>query len=150
MKLSNIIEDFINDMLRQAEAGEIELRRKELADRFSCVPSQINYVISTRFSPEKGYLVESRRGGGGYIRISRVAYDSRGAKLMHVINSVGDAIGAGSAEAIVKNCFDYDLITEREAKIITSALSEKSLPLKQPEQDRIRARLLKNMLVCLA
>ncbi len=150
MKLSNIIEDFINDMLREAEAGEIELRRKELADRFSCVPSQINYVISTRFSPEKGYLVESRRGGGGYIRISRVSYDSRGAKLMHVINSVGDAIGAGSAEAIVKNCFDYDLITEREAKIITSALSEKSLPLKQPEQDRIRARLLKNMLVCLA
>ena len=132
MKLSNIIEDFINDMLREAEAGEIELRRKELADRFSCVPSQINYVISTRFSPEKGYLVESRRGGGGYIRISRVSYDSRGAKLMHVINSVGDAIGAGSAEAIVKNCFDYDLITEREAKIITSALSEKSLPLKQP------------------
>lgn len=150
MKLSNIIEDFINDMLREAEAGEIELRRKELADRFSCVPSQINYVISTRFSPEKGYLVESRRGGGGYIRISRVSYDSRGAKLMHVINSIGDAIGAGSAEAIVKNCFDYDLITEREAKIITSALSEKSLPLKQPEQDRIRARLLKNMLVCLA
>ena len=150
MKLSNIIEDFINDMLREAEAGEIELRRKELADKFSCVPSQINYVISTRFSPEKGYLVESRRGGGGYIRISRVSYDSRGAKLMHVINSVGDAIGAGSAEAIVKNCFDYDLITEREAKIITSALSEKSLPLKQPEQDRIRARLLKNMLVCLA
>ncbi len=150
MKLSNIIEDFINDMLREAEAGEIELRRKELADRFSCVPSQINYVISTRFSPEKGYLVESRRGGGGYIRISRVSYDSRGAKLMHVINSVGEAIGAGSAEAIVKNCFDYDLITEREAKIITSALSEKSLPLKQPEQDRIRARLLKNMLVCLA
>lgn len=150
MKLSNIIEDFINDMLREAEAGEIELRRKELADRFSCVPSQINYVISTRFSPEKGYLVESRRGGGGYIRISRVSYDSRGAKLMHVINSVGDAIGAGSAEAIVKNCFDYDLITEREAKIITSALSEKSLSLKQPEQDRIRARLLKNMLVCLA
>ena len=137
-------------MLREAEAGKIELRRKELADRFSCVPSQINYVISTRFSPEKGYLVESRRGGGGYIRISRVSYDSRGAKLMHVINSVGDAIGAGSAEAIVKNCFDYDLITEREAKIITSALSEKSLPLKQPEQDRIRARLLKNMLVCLA
>ena len=150
MKLSNIIEDFINDMLRQAEAGEIELRRKELADRFSCVPSQINYVISTRFSPERGYLVESRRGGGGYIRISRVAYDSSGAKLMHVINSIGGAISAGSAEAIVKNCYDYDLITEREAKIIISALTEKALPLKQPAQDQIRARILKNMLVSVA
>ncbi len=150
MKLSNIIEDFINDMLRQAEAGEIEVRRKELADRFSCVPSQINYVISTRFSPEKGYLVESRRGGGGYIRISRIAYDSSGAKLMHVINSIGDSIGAGSAEAIVKNCFDYGLITEREEKIITNAMTEKALPLKQPDQDRIRAKILKNMLVSIA
>ncbi len=150
MKLSNVIEDFINEMLKQAEAGEIELRRKELADRFSCVPSQINYVISTRFSPEKGYLVESRRGGGGYIRISRVAYDSSGAKLMHVINSVGNSIGAGSAEAIVKNCYDYGLISEREAKIILSVISEKALPLKQPEQDQVRARILKNALVSVA
>ena len=150
MKLSNIIEDFINDMLREAEQGEIEVKRKDLADKFSCVPSQINYVISTRFSPERGYLVESRRGGGGYIRITRVAYDDKGAKLMHVINSVGGSISAGSAAAIVKNCFDYDLISKREAKIIISALTEKALPLKQPEQDRVRAALLKNMLVSIA
>ena len=150
MKLSNIIEDFINEMLSEADNGGIELRRKELADRFSCVPSQINYVIATRFSPERGYLVESRRGGGGYIRITRVAYDSSGAKLMHVINSIGGSISAVSAEAIVKNCFEYDLITEREAKIIISALTEKALPLKQPVQDQVRARILKNMLVSVA
>ena len=65
MKLSNIIEDFINEMLREANGGEIELKRNALAEKFSCVPSQINYVITTRFSPERGYLVESRRGGGG-------------------------------------------------------------------------------------
>lgn len=81
MKLSNIIEDFINEMLREANGGEIELKRNALAEKFSCVPSQINYVITTRFSPERGYLVESRRGGGGYIRITPVACGDKSAKL---------------------------------------------------------------------
>ena len=79
MKLSNIIEDFINEMLREANGGEIELKRNALAEKFSCVPSQINYVITTRFSPERGYLVESRRGGGGYIRITPVACGDKSA-----------------------------------------------------------------------
>ena len=103
MKLSNIIEDFINDLLSQTVSGEVELKRNALADRFSCVPSQINYVIATRFSPERGYLVESRRGGGGYIRITRVAISDEGTKLMHVINSIGESISYVNAEAIINN-----------------------------------------------
>lgn len=150
MKLSNIIEDFINDMLSQAGSGEIELKRNALADRFSCVPSQINYVIATRFSPERGYLVESRRGGGGYIRITRVAISDEGTKLMHVINSIGESISYANAEAIINNCFDYDLINEREAKILLGAVSDKALGLKQPSLDLVRARILKNMLVSVA
>ncbi len=150
MKLSNIIEDFINDMLSQAGSGEIELKRNALADKFSCVPSQINYVISTRFSPERGYLVESRRGGGGYIKITRVTISDEGTKLMHVINSIGESISYSNAEAIINNCFDYDLIIEREAKIILSAVSDKALCLKQPVLDTVRARILKNMLVSIA
>lgn len=150
MKLSNVIEDFIMDMLSSTSNGEIELKRNALADKFSCVPSQINYVISTRFSPEHGYLVESRRGGGGYIRISKVSVTEEGAKLMHVINSIGDSISNMSAKAIIQNCFDYDLISKREATIIISAISEKSLALKQPLGNTIRARILKNMLVSIA
>ena len=84
MKLSNIIEEFIKEMLE--ESREIELQRNELANRFNCVPSQITYVISTRFSPERGYSVESRRGGGGYIRISRVRSGPR-ELIMHTVNA---------------------------------------------------------------
>lgn len=150
MKLSNLIEDFINEMLRESEVGEVELRRNALADKFSCVPSQINYVISTRFSPERGYVVESRRGGGGYIRISRVAISDGGVRLMHIINSIGDSISFSNAEAIINNCCDYDLIDQREAKIILSAVSDKALGLQKPALDLVRARILKNVLVTIA
>ena len=148
MKLSNLIEEFIKEMMSE-ENGAIELKRNELAGRFGCVPSQINYVISTRFSPERGYIVESRRGGGGYIKITRVA-PKEGNMMMHIVNAVGDYLPYRDAVAIIRNCYDYDLITENEAKLIIAAMTEKALPLKQPEQDYIRAILLKNMLVTLA
>lgn len=148
MGLSNLIESFIKEMMSE-EDGAIELKRNELANRFGCVPSQINYVISTRFSPERGYIVESRRGGGGYIKITQVT-PSPGNKLMHVVNMIGKYLSFSDAIAIIGNCADYDLISEKEAKLIIAALSEKSIPLKQPEQDFFRANILKNMLVTLA
>ena len=148
MKLSNLIEEFIKEMMTE-ENGAIELKRNELAGRFGCVPSQINYVISTRFSPERGYIVESRRGGGGYIKITRVV-PKEGNMMMHIVNAVGEYLPYRDALAIIRNCYDYDLITEKEAKLIIAAMTEKALPLKQPEQDYIRAILLKNMLVTLA
>ncbi|MEE1049703.1 MAG: CtsR family transcriptional regulator [Clostridia bacterium] len=148
MKLSNLIEEFIKEMMSE-ENGAIELKRNELASRFGCVPSQINYVISTRFSPERGYIVESRRGGGGYIKITRVA-PKAGNMMMHIVNAVGDYLPYRDAVAIIRNCYDYDLITENEAKLIIAGMTEKALPLKQPEQDYIRAILLKNMLITLA
>ena len=148
MGLSNLIEEFIKEMM-SGEDGAIELRRNELANHFGCVPSQINYVISTRFSPERGYIVESRRGGGGYIKITRVM-PSPGNRLMHIVNVIGKQLSFTDATAIIKNCVDYDLINEKEARLIIAALSEKSLPFKQPEQDIIRANIIKNMLVTLA
>lgn len=149
MKLSNLIEEFIKEMISEDNSGEVELKRNELADRFGCVPSQINYVISTRFSPERGYIVESRRGGGGYIRITRVV-PKGGNMMMHAVNSIGKYLSYTDSLALIRNCFDYDLITEKEAKLMMAAMSEKSIPLKQPEQDFVRAGLLKNMLVTLA
>jgi len=144
MKLSNIIEEFIKEML--AENREIELQRNELATRFNCVPSQINYVIATRFSPERGYSVESRRGGGGYIRITRTAPENENL-ILHIVGAVGDNISATSSNAIVKELYAAGLITQKEAKIIMAALSDSSLIIKRPERDIVRAKMLKNILV---
>lgn len=148
MKLTSLIEDFIKEMMAE-EDGKIELKRNELASRFGCVPSQINYVISTRFSPERGYIVESRRGGGGYIKIQRVM-PKPGNQMMHVVNAIGEYVSYSDAAAIVRNCYDYDLITEKEARIILAAITEKSMPIEQPQQDALRARMLKNILVAIA
>lgn len=148
MKLTSLIEDFIKEMMTE-EDGSIELKRNELANHFGCVPSQINYVISTRFSPERGYIVESRRGGGGYIKIRRVA-PKPGNPMMHTVNAIGDYVTYADAAAIVRNCYDYDLIGEKEARIIMAAISEKSIPLRRPEQDAVRAVMLKNILVAIA
>ena len=148
MKLTSLIEDFKKEMMSE-EDGTIELKRNELASRFGCVPSQINYVISTRFSPERGYIVESRRGGGGYIKIQRVM-PKPGNQMMHVVNAIGDYVSYSDAAAIVRNCYDYDLITEKEARIILAAITEKSMPIEQPQQDALRARMLKNILVAIA
>ena len=144
MKLSNIIEEFIKDML--AENREIELQRNELATRFNCVPSQINYVIATRFSPERGYSVESRRGGGGYIRITRTAPENE-SLILHIIGSIGNSITASSATAVIKELFAAGLVSQKEAKIIMAALSDSSLIIQRPERNRIRAKMLKNIVV---
>lgn len=145
MKLSNVIEAFIKEMMEKQD-GEIELQRNELANRFRCVPSQINYVISTRFSPERGYIVESRRGGGGYIRITQVV-PTHGNELMHTVNAIGPQISYDDARVLIQNCYDYDLLSQKEAKIMLAALSEKSIAVAQPTQDIIRAKILKNMLM---
>lgn len=144
MKLSNIIEEFIKEMLE--ESREVELQRNELANRFNCVPSQINYVISTRFSPERGYIVESRRGGGGYIKITRTVPGDEN-YIVHVLNIIGDYISASSGNAIVQDIYSSGLVSMREAKIIMAAISDNSLIIKQPEKDIVRAKMLKNILV---
>ena len=97
-----MIASFLQQSLEEAENGVLEVQRNDLAQRFNCVPSQINYVMSTRFSPERGYIVESRRGGNGYIRITRVRVD-RQTLMMHVINSLGAQVDLPSARAILSN-----------------------------------------------
>ena len=111
MGITDLIAAFINEELEQAD-GVLELQRSDLAQRFGCVPSQINYVMSTRFSPERGYIVESRRGGNGYIRISRVRMD-RQTLLMHVINSLGSELDYASARAILTNLAESGAVSVR-------------------------------------
>ena len=144
MKLSNIIEEFIKEMLEEEKV--VELQRNELATRFNCVPSQINYVISTRFSPERGYSVESRRGGGGYIRITK-AIPEDGDYIMQTVRRIGDFVSAANMQAIVQNFYANDLLTAREAKLIMVALSDNALMINPPQRDAVRARMLKNILI---
>lgn len=146
MKLSNLIENFIKEMM-EAENGAVELQRNELAGRFNCVPSQINYVISTRFSPERGYIVESRRGGGGYIKITRAACNNAEGYIRKIISLIGDYISQTDANAIIQNLYETDIISQREGKIIVAAVRDNAIPVNPPQRDYIRAKLLKNILV---
>ena len=108
MKISDSIENFIREMFE--ENTSIELRRNELAQYFNCVPSQINYVISTRFTTERGYVVESRRGGGGHIKITRLNL-GRNEQIMHIINSVGQSVDVMTVEAIVNTLYVGGIMT---------------------------------------
>lgn len=148
-RLSDIIESFIKEMIEDMD-GAVEIQRNELANRFNCVPSQINYVISTRFSTDKGYYVESRRGGGGYISIKRLSAGSVGEYLMHIITSIGDKLSQHTCEIFIQNFVDYEIISEQEAGLLKAATSDKALVAVSPElRDEIRMTILKNMLMSL-
>ena len=148
-RLSDLIEAFFKQMIDDTN-GVIEIQRNELANRFNCVPSQINYVIDTRFTTERGYFVESRRGGGGHIRIRRVNISNPGNYLMHIINSMGNSISQQSAEVFIRNFIDYNVVSEREGLILKAATSDKVLgQVNLPQRDILRASILKNMLVSL-
>ncbi len=144
--ISEQVARYIMEMLDSRD-GTAEIRRNELADQMGCVPSQINYVITSRFTPEKGYMVESRRGGGGYIRITRVRINGMSA-TMHVINSIGESIDGATARRLILDLADSGVLDEKEAELMLAAVSEnayKSLP--QNYGDEARAGVLKQMLI---
>lgn len=146
MGVSDLIASFIDEMLKE-ENGVAELQRAEIANRFNCVPSQINYVISTRFSPEHGYIVESRRGGGGYIRIQRVRVDPK-KLIMHMINAIGDRLDLNTAAALISNALQGGAITEESARMMLAAVSDASLrPVDRFAREYLRASILKQMLI---
>lgn len=146
MRMSDLVAQYIMQMLDE-QNGSAEIQRNELAGNLGCVPSQINYVITSRFTPEQGYIVESRRGGGGYIRISRVKMDS-GTAMMHIINSVGSSLDKATAEAMLNNMLQRNMIEMQSAKLIAAALSDRTLSqVEQDKRDTVRADLFKNMLL---
>ena len=152
MRLSDTIESFIKAMITQQEEPEVELKRKELAEYFNCAPSQINYVLATRFTLDNGYVIESRRGGGGYIRIVRVVRNSS-QKLLYLIHErVGDSISEMECARIVSQLEDEELITEAEAGLIRAAVSDSALSVPMPEavKNAVRARCFKAMLTSVA
>ena len=122
-RISDIIAQFINEMIEDEKNKEVIIQRNELADKFNCAPSQINYVLTTRFTTEKGYLIESRRGGGGYIIIKRVEYNNKEKQLDAINKSIGDSITYSSAVLLIEHLYDRNLITKREFEIIKMSIN---------------------------
>lgn len=147
MRMSDLITERIIKMLEESSDNVAEIQRNEFAALMGCVPSQINYVLSSRFTPEHGYIIDSRRGGGGYIKISRVKL-SRSSALMHIVNAIGNVIDSMSARIVVENCVQSGLVSVDTAKLLQSAISDsvmRTLPIEY--RDYMRAALLKQMLL---
>ena len=144
--LSNRIESFIKELMTDDEPIA-SIQRNELADYFKCAPSQINYVLTTRFSPERGYIVESRRGGGGYVKIIRVSRD-RSEKIRQLIDGIPDGgIGERLMRNMVACLIELGYADEAHARSIYSALCDKSLAIvDQADRDRLRGHLMKQIL----
>lgn len=141
MGMSDRIESFIIELLK-GESEYAEFGRNELAELFGCVPSQINYVISTRFNPEKGYTVESQRGGGGYIKIKRVSLE----RAEDAITLIGKSCNFREAKAVIKHLYEKGEISAQTAKVLTAAVSDNAITVQNPQRDMIRANILKNAL----
>ena len=147
MRLSDIIAAEINRMLDESADNTAEIQRNDFASQIGCVPSQINYVLSSRVTPEHGYIIESRRGGGGYIKIKRVVM-SHSSAVMHIINSVGDSVDAMTARIVVENCLQSGIINADTAELMCAALSNNVMRCVPPVlKDNIRAAILKEMLL---
>ena len=144
--ISDIIEGYLKEVIEVEGQGLIEIKRNELAKQFACAPSQINYVINTRFTTEHGYFVESKRGGGGYIRILRVTIHSKKNVLDEIEEQIGTAIAQTNAERIIYRLLDEDIINEREASLMKAAMDRTTLQLVLPVRDEVRARLMRAML----
>ena len=145
-RLSNRIEEYIISLLEK-EGGTVIIQRNVLAEYFSCAPSQINYVLTTRFTPYKGYFVESRRGGGGYIRILQVEVGGPDDLLSMLLEEVGEYITAHKASDNIVSLLELEKITQREAEIISLACSDRSLSNDQVDKNFLRANMLKNILL---
>ncbi len=145
MKLSDLIEEYIKDIIRDND--EVELKRSDLSRMFNCVPSQINYVISTRFIPEMGFYVESRRGGGGYIKIIKTDL-SKSEQVADIIDKIGSKLSQSVIDIYLKDFISYNILDEKTASLIKIAVSDKSLDkVNKLDRDNVRADIFKNLII---
>ncbi|CAM3894120.1 CtsR family transcriptional regulator [Alkalicoccus chagannorensis] len=144
--ISDVIEQYLKQIIEGNEKPLIEVKRSELADQFDCVPSQINYVIRTRFTEEKGYVVESKRGGGGYIRIIKVSLDHQRDLYEQLMDLVGISMTQPAAENMIQRLYEEEAVTDREAKLMKAVMDREVLAAPLPARDQFRARLMTAML----
>ncbi|HDX9589577.1 TPA: CtsR family transcriptional regulator [Bacillus pseudomycoides] len=144
--ISDIIEQYLKQVIDLSNNSAIEIKRSEIADKFDCVPSQINYVINTRFTLERGFVVESKRGGGGYIRIIKVKLHDDIDIIDQMLQMIQYSIAQSSAENIIRRLVEEGIVTTREAKLMFSVLDRSVLLTDLPLRDELRARMLRAML----
>ncbi|WP_418791384.1 CtsR family transcriptional regulator [Phosphitispora sp. TUW77] len=147
--ITDIIEEYIKAKIGLSNSGAIIFRRSELAEKFSCVPSQINYVLSTRFPLSRGYVVETRRGGGGFIRIIRVPLEESEELLDIVYEKIGTQISTDEAIGLIHYLFEENIISRREVYLMETVIEVAVPEQRDPEARRHRAVLLKSMLMVL-
>ena len=143
MGISDRIEAFISELFKNEQKNYIELGRNELAQIFNCVPSQINYVLNTRFNTNHGYIVESKRGGNGYLRIYRIDTSD---SVFEILTLLDEPLDFKSCAIIIKRLFSYGIISETSANLMLAAVSESSLPANIKIADTLRSQILKNMI----
>ena len=154
--LTTIIEEYIDRLLEENEEGEVSLRRKDLAEKFGCVPSQINYVLRSRFAPENGFLVESQRGGHGYIKIIQLTFSNCDEEVVHLADLVGNAITEQEVRKLLVNLQNREIVSPRERLIIEVTLRSQEengrtlFDLSPYRRDLMRAELLKKILTSLS
>ena len=144
-RISDIIADFINCMINDKNDKELIIQRNELADKFNCAPSQINYVLTTRFTIEKGYVIESRRGGGGYIIIKKIDYDSKSKRLELLNEAIGNSLTYNAALSIIEHLYESKFITRKEFELIKISINDRTLSSAE-NKNIIRAEMLKGMI----
>ncbi len=147
--ISNLIEQYLKKLLAESRQKFVEVQRSDLAVRFNCVPSQINYVLTTRFSASHGYIVESRRGSGGYIRIVKIPLNQRSGLIQDICGLVGESIAQGDAEGLIKRLREEGLISRRESRLMRAVVDGNTIRRCLPACDKLRAMLLKSMLTAI-
>lgn len=147
-RLSDVIEEFIKNLLEQSCDQELQIQRNELADKFSCAPSQINYVLTTRFTCDKGYLIESKRGGGGCILIKKITYDTKDKIYKIISSSIGDSLTYQNGVAIIESLYDLDIINKRELALIKITINDRTLQ-NAENKNRVRADILRSLVMVL-
>lgn len=145
-RISDKIASFIYTLIDENEKEETIIQRNDLADKFNCAPSQINYVLTTRFTTEKGYLIESRRGGGGYIIIRRVEYNSKEKQLDAINKAIGNSLTYNAAVLLIEHLYDTKLITKREFEIIKMSINDRTLGVAE-DRNKLRAEILKGIIM---
>lgn len=145
-RISDIIADFINCMINDKNDKEVIIQRNELADKFNCAPSQINYVLTTRFTSEKGYMIESRRGGGGYIIIKRIEYNNKEKQVEAINKAIGESLTYSAALLLLEHLYETNLITKRELEIVKISINDRTLS-NAEDKNKLRAEILKGIIM---
>ncbi|MGI6678206.1 MAG: CtsR family transcriptional regulator [Dehalobacterium sp.] len=145
--LADAIERYLKALLEENMQGFLEIKRNDLAEKFMCVPSQINYVLETRFTNDQGYHIESRRGGGGYIRIIKLVVEKDDDLLTLVNSTDGKLISQKAGEGLISRLEEEGFLTRKEAIIIKSIIDKNTIRLNPPERDLVRGRILRSVLI---